>query len=827
MPASFKTSLVTLIITALAGQSVLPSATLSQCVDYGDYLHWTATVDTPWRCRDISIVGDLAYVANEHSGLLILGVSDPRHPLILGSVATPDDAAGVALSGTHALVADEASGLQVVDVSDPSAPVIVGSVDTPGTALGVAASATHAYVADEATGLLVVDITDPSSPTVVGSADTPGAALSVVIAGSLAYVADDLAGLQIVDISEPTAPSIIGAIDMLGRASDVEISGNFAYLANYSAGLGIVDVSLPGEPMLVGTDLSLRANGGAVSGGFTYLVGSNGLHVHDTSDPSQPLLLGSLDVGSAVAVGVSGEHAFVAGGDVHAVDITMPVPVDVLDTLYNQGTNGRSDIAVSGNLAFLVSVDETMYGSSGSLSVVDVSDPPHPEHVIHQTHPNRLECVAARGDYIYTGSKGVLTNGFQVIDVSTPSSPTVAGTADVRTYDLALDGEYAYVAGYSGMHVVDIADPTAPAAIRFVDTIGEVRAVAVSGSFAYFGADWHGLVVVDISSPESASIVGQVELPRSPRDVAVSGHHVYVADDLAGLQVVDVSDPTQPVVVAGVNTLGRASGIAVSGRYLYLACGAGGVQVFDVSNPKMPRLIGGIVDPLMAGFGAAEDVAIFGEVVYVAAWFGGLQVIPAQCDGPLPVILSGLAAEPVGSSVRLSWFTSQESRHDGFAVYRSRSVSSGYRRLNADLLRGRNPYSYEDATVRPASTYYYRLGAFDFHGAETLHPTISVTTPDWRIGRTVLDPVSPNPFRRETSLSFTLSAAGPATIAVYDIAGRRVRELVNGDLPAGDHSVLWDGRDDLGRQAAGGTYFAKLTAGTVIDTQKIIHMGVR
>ncbi len=68
----------------------------------------------------------------------------------------------------------------------------------------------------------------------------------------------------------------------------------------------------------------------------------------------------------------------------------------------------------------------------------------------------------------------------------------------------------------------------------------------------------------------------------------------------------------------------------------------------------------------------------------------------------------------------------------------------------------------------------------------------------------------PNPFNPSTTITFTLPASGRAEVAVYDITGRNVRDLVTGHLPAGEHSVVWDGRDGIGRAVATGVYFSRL-----------------
>ncbi|UCC12438.1 MAG: T9SS type A sorting domain-containing protein [candidate division WOR-3 bacterium] len=71
--------------------------------------------------------------------------------------------------------------------------------------------------------------------------------------------------------------------------------------------------------------------------------------------------------------------------------------------------------------------------------------------------------------------------------------------------------------------------------------------------------------------------------------------------------------------------------------------------------------------------------------------------------------------------------------------------------------------------------------------------------------------ITPNPFSRHTSFVFTLKQAEPVDIAVYNTAGQKVNQLVNGMFLPGTHTVSWDGRDHNGRVLGSGTYVARVT----------------
>ncbi len=81
------------------------------------------------------------------------------------------------------------------------------------------------------------------------------------------------------------------------------------------------------------------------------------------------------------------------------------------------------------------------------------------------------------------------------------------------------------------------------------------------------------------------------------------------------------------------------------------------------------------------------------------------------------------------------------------------------------------------------------------------------------VGAVVMAPAVPNPFNPATTIGFALAAPGPTRVTIVDLAGRVVRTLRHESLPAGGHSVVWDGRDDGGRPAAAGVYHGVVVSG--------------
>jgi len=80
----------------------------------------------------------------------------------------------------------------------------------------------------------------------------------------------------------------------------------------------------------------------------------------------------------------------------------------------------------------------------------------------------------------------------------------------------------------------------------------------------------------------------------------------------------------------------------------------------------------------------------------------------------------------------------------------------------------------------------------------------------------------PNPFNPGTTLRFSLPESDWIKLAIFDIQGRFVRELVNEPLAAGEHAVSWDGLDDYGRPLPSGVYFARISNSTERSVEKLV-----
>jgi len=91
-----------------------------------------------------------------------------------------------------------------------------------------------------------------------------------------------------------------------------------------------------------------------------------------------------------------------------------------------------------------------------------------------------------------------------------------------------------------------------------------------------------------------------------------------------------------------------------------------------------------------------------------------------------------------------------------------------------------------------------------------------------RVGRNRLLQNFPNPFNPTATIRFEIARPEHVRLNVYDIRGRLVRTLVDELRQANSYQVVWDGTDNSGGAVASGVYFYRMTAGSFVQTNKMM-----
>ncbi len=201
----------------------------------------------------------------------------------------------------------------------------------------------------------------------------------------------------------------------------------------------------------------------------------------------------------------------------------------------------------------------------------------------------------------------------------------------------------------------------------------------------------------------------------------------------------------------------------------------------------------------------------------------------------LPVTLSSFTASYTASNtVSINWQTESESNMIGYYIYRSNSNDvSASERVSSLLTAYNQPetqhYSFTDREIDYETTYYYWLQSCDLDGSNQYHGSICVTTGNGQTIQNPLIPVTtklnnayPNPFNPSTTISFDLAGTENVCINIFNIKGQLIKNICNKTYDKGNHSIIWDGKDNQGNSCGTGVYFYKMTAGKTRQSKKMM-----
>ncbi|MCP4580393.1 MAG: T9SS type A sorting domain-containing protein [candidate division Zixibacteria bacterium] len=193
---------------------------------------------------------------------------------------------------------------------------------------------------------------------------------------------------------------------------------------------------------------------------------------------------------------------------------------------------------------------------------------------------------------------------------------------------------------------------------------------------------------------------------------------------------------------------------------------------------------------------------------------------------PMPTNLT--ASEGLQDHINIQWAEVNHPDIAGYNLYRSRWENGIYTKINdTPILEG----SFNDYSTVDDNIYWYYTTTI-YAGAD--YQAVSLgSNKDYgsNVDITEIDEISnipdkfalmqnyPNPFNQSTTIRYDLPKAGDVTIDIYDILGRKVETLINGNQPAGHHQVTWNARD-----MATGMYFYKLNADNFSETKKMIML---
>ncbi len=214
-------------------------------------------------------------------------------------------------------------------------------------------------------------------------------------------------------------------------------------------------------------------------------------------------------------------------------------------------------------------------------------------------------------DYLYfnsiclQGDKAYVTDattsnavGFIILDISNPTSPVLAGTANDshRLYDIDVFNQRAYIAaGALGFQIWDVSNPMAPILQTTINLGGTCEKLMIDGDRLYAAIQYEGVKIYDIAEPTPVYLGGYYT-NISAFDVFVNGALAYIADNEFGLKIVNVSNPANCSLMGSYNSYYGVKYLHVANDLVFLSDAHNDNYLIDVSVPSNPVLMSTIPD---------------------------------------------------------------------------------------------------------------------------------------------------------------------------------------------------------------------------------------
>jgi hypothetical protein len=230
--------------------------------------------------------------------------------------------------------------------------------------------------------------------------------------------------------------------------------------------------------------------------------------------------------------------------------------------------------------------------------------------------------VDVAGDFAFVADN---YSGLQIINIANPASPTLLGTYNTpgQAMDVAVAGDLAFVADYtSGLQIINITIPATPTLVGSYDTPSFALGVAVAGDLAFLTDYTNGVRIINIANPANPTLVSTYDTPSYAYGVAVAGDLLFIADSGYGLEIISIANPASPTLVGSSTAVPYAIDVAVDGNLAFVTDDASGLRIIDITNPAHPTLVSTFDTP-----GNARGIAVSGDVAYVADETAGLEMI--------------------------------------------------------------------------------------------------------------------------------------------------------------------------------------------------------
>lgn len=489
-----------------------------------------------------------------------------------------------------------------------------GGATTDGTLVLAEFSADRGLLVDARGTAYAVAIDASGQPRITATSEFPATVRDIAVSGSLAFALLNDSRVLRADLSRAMTWTDLGSVD--APATGVAVDGDFCYFTDAETGLVIARCN---EESLTET-ARLRTPGAAyatqIVDNIAYIAdGSIGLTLIDVSDRARPRLLGSNNkLGDVRAIRVDADRVYALNARAELIQVDVSRPQLPLVAARAHVTGALEDYAARDDQVWTV--------GANTLRQFDFSADATPLLSDEGVNLGGSRRGFVQGNVLFVAD---WFSGLHLYDIADPSAPRHIGNyhAPGSSKGVVVRDRYAFVADDDhGVQVVDIAAPESPVAVHNIPTTGLAYTMKLVDDRLYLADHRGGFSIIDVADPKLARVIGRFATPGKAWAVDVRDHVAYVADDQSGLLVLDVTDPAKIQLLGQYSPGGQAEDVRLHRGYAFVTFFDAGLHIVDISNPRAPRAVAQLPIP-----GNARGIDFKGNYAYIAAWEAGLQVV--------------------------------------------------------------------------------------------------------------------------------------------------------------------------------------------------------
>ena len=686
-----------------------------------------------------------------------------------------------------------------------------------------------------------------------------GMTMDIKVVGNLAFISGSERVLMCFDVTSPAAPQLLSSAyrsdsmpvnPYYGGYGKLLLLGSYAYFHLGNNTVAICDISNPNHITWLNTTVQITgfSSQETVSGDRLYLAGSpqNSISIWNIANPLDPQILGSYTFLHGVYdVQVAGNYAYVSHWDldpeylnISILDISNPaIPVlistagggggqllyyngyiyailphsdhfDVLDVrnpLLPVWGNPISIPELTSNTDWLIDSGilylrcEEIQEESRSfypLARYDLSNPAAPVELAPFTCP-----YAYMGRFDVENNRLFLTDEYRQIIIYAPSNSSSMQKVGEIQRNSILNAQQ--VNGYLYLDNGSIVDCSQPASQPHYFAAN--HALTSDGN-SLFSAKLTRIYKWNLSEPELPVQVANAELWMPNSDYAgplsIVGDYLY-----SNRRIINTNLDYSSVIIN--NEIGDPKKIVTSGNYAYAAY-HDGLRIFEVSDPTNPQPVNTLNVP-----SGIADIHISGNALFIAPCGTGLRIYHLS-NPTLPTLIVSKPNVIGIKSLTTSGHYLLTAGSQGIQIYKIYDLAAPVPTGNY-YQEGKQYWDMEVVGEQIFVCQGSHLGVYNISAAQS-----NPDTPE--LPQAIVSISSyPNPFIGTTTITISgKEDEHPCELAIYNLKGQLVKTLLNQEMLAGTHRVIWDGKDGQGRAVSSGVYFYRMSMPNKVLTNKML-----